>query len=220
MKKVFTDFPALAAQQTTVHAEVFHGGLDDRYLGGLVSFPGRTLRCIMVLLGTVVRVGPDSEEVIVGPAIYWGPKVSDVRIKAKAGSNGMMMTVGDVMLSNSIGHKPEAAALRLMSGREFTLSLSDKPDIEHTLSVCFAAIFKELDAAQTGMETVIEAQIRIMLVSLWRAGVNEMIEDQGYKATNLTLERFRHLVEAHLRERWPVQRFAAEPASYTNLRAH
>lgn len=97
-----------------------------------------------------------------------------------------------------------------MSAREFTLALDTKPDIAQTLSNCFTAILGELEKAQTGMETVIEAQIRIMLVSLWRAGVNEMIEDQRYNATNLTLERFRHLVEAHLRERWPVQRFAVE----------
>jgi len=120
------------------------------------------------------------------------------------------MTLGDAMLSNAIGHKPEAAALRLMSARAFTLSLDNKPEIVQTLSTCFDAIFRELEAGQTRMETVIEAQIRIMLVSLWRAGVNEMVDDQSYKAANLTLEQFRHLVEAHLRERWPVQRFAAE----------
>ncbi len=164
----------------------------------------------MVLSGSAVRLKRDSEETITGPAINWGAKKSDTRIRAKAGSNGVIMTLGEATLSNAIGHKPEAAALRLMSAREFTLSLTTKPKIAQTLSMCFDAIFRELDAGQTGMETVIEAQIRIMLVSLWRAGVNEMIEDQSYKATNLTLERFRHLVEAHLRERWPVHRFAAE----------
>ncbi|WP_084190785.1 helix-turn-helix transcriptional regulator [Yoonia rosea] len=210
MKRMVSGLTPLAAHQATVHADVFQSGLDDRFLGGLVNFPGRTTQCLLVLSGKALRLKPDSEETIAGPAIHWGPKVNDARIKAKAGSNGVIMTVGDATLSNAIGHKPEAAALRLMSGREFTLNLDTKPDIVRTLSACFDAIFKELDAAQTGMETVIEAQIRIMLVSLWRAGVNEMIEDQSYKTANLTLERFRHLVEAHLHERWPVNRFAAE----------
>lgn len=164
----------------------------------------------MVLSGRVVRLHDDSEETIVGPAINWGPKDAHTRIKAKAGSTGVIMTLGDTALGNAIGHNPEAAALRLMSARAFTLGLGDKPDIEQALSACFAAIFAELDAGQTGMETVVEAQIRIMLVSLWRAGVNEMIRDESYGTANLTLERFRHLVEAHLRERWPVRRFAAE----------
>ncbi len=199
-----------ASHQTTVHAEVFSSGLDDRFLGGLVDFPGRTSQCIMVLAGSAIRLKPDSEETIQGPAINWGPKSADTRIKARAGSSGIIMTLGDTTLSNAIGHKPEAAALRLMSAREFTLNLGEKPEIAQAISTCFDAIFKELDAEQTGMETVIEAQIRIMLVSLWRAGVNEMIEDQSYRAVNFTLERFRHLVEAHLRERWPVHRFAAE----------
>jgi len=210
MKNALNHFSPLTAHQTTVHADVFRSGLDDRFVGGLVDFPGRTSQCTMVLSGSAMRLKPDSEEMIVGPAINWGPKSPDTRIKAKAGSNGIIMTLGDTTLSNAIGHKPEAAALRLMSAREFTLSLSAKPEIADTLTACFDAIFKELDAGQTGMETVIEAQIRIMLVSLWRAGVNEMIEDQSYRSANLTLERFRHLVEAHLRERWPVNRFAAE----------
>lgn len=207
---MFTAFAPLTAHQTMVHADVFRSGLDDRFIGGLVDFPGRTSQCIMVLSGSAVRLTPDSEEMITGPAINWGPKAPETRIKAKAGSNGVIMTLGDATLANAIGHKPEAAALRLMSTRDFTLSLMAKPDIARTLSTCFDAIFKELDAGQTGMETVIEAQIRIMLVSLWRAGVSEMIEDHSYKAANFTLERFRHLVEAHLRERWPVQRFAVE----------
>lgn len=210
MKNALDKFLPLTSHQTTVHADVFRSGLDDRFVGGLVDFPGRTVQCILVLFGSALRLKPDSEEMIVGPAINWGPKSAETRLKAKAGSNGIIMTLGDTTLSNSIGHKPEAAALRLMSAREFTLGLTEKPDIAQTISTCFDAIFKELDAGQKGMETVIEAQIRIMLVSLWRAGVNEMIEDQSYKSANLTLERFRHLVEAHLRERWPVHRFATE----------
>ncbi|KQI68366.1 hypothetical protein AN189_11235 [Loktanella sp. 3ANDIMAR09] len=200
----------LSARHATVHADVFRGGLADRFLGGLVDFPGRPVQCIMVLSGSAVRMTPDQEEVITGPAINWTPKQPETRVKARAGSSGVIMTLGDAMLSNAIGHKPEAAALRLMSARAFTLDLGAKPDILQTLSTCFDAIFRELDAAQTGMETVIEAQVRILLVSLWRAGVNEMIEDHPYRTTNLTLERFRHLVEAHLRERWPVARFATE----------
>ena len=210
MRASFSTFEALRGHKTTVHAEAFRSALADRFLGGLVDFPGRTVQCIMVMSGSAVRLQKDKEETIIGPAINWGPKGSDTRIKAKAGSNGVIMTLGDTTLSNAIGHNPEAAALRLMSARAFTLNLVGKPDIAHTLSACFDAIFKELDAGQTGMETVIEAQIRIMLVSLWRAGVNEMIKDESYRTANLTLERFRHLVEAHLRERWPVHRFAAE----------
>lgn len=210
MKDALDKFRPLSSHQTTVHADVFRSGLDDRFVGGLVDFPGRTVQCILVLSGSALRLKPNSEEMIVGPAISWGPKSADTRLKAKAGSNGIIMTLGDTTLSNAIGHKPEAAALRLMSAREFTLGLIEKPDIAQTISTCFDAIFKELDAGQTGMETVIEAQIRIMLVSLWRAGVNEMIEDHSYRSANLTLERFRHLVEAHLRERWPVHRFATE----------
>ncbi len=203
-------FPISSPQQTTVHAETFGSGLYDRILGGLVDFPGRTWQCVMVTSGSLVRLTSEQEDRVTAPAILWEPKSPDVRIRAKAGSDGVIMTLGEMTLANAIGHKPEAAALRLMSARRFGLDLSAKPDIRDSLTACFAAIFQELDASRTGMETVIEAQIRIMLVSLWRAGIDDMTQDAAYTQANLTLERFRHLLEAHLRERWPVQRFAAE----------
>ncbi|PUB10157.1 helix-turn-helix domain-containing protein [Yoonia sediminilitoris] len=199
-----------APYQTTVHAEAFRSGLYDRFLGGLVDFSGRTWQCIMVSSGSITRLKSDSEEHIAAPAIVWTPKDVEVRNRAKAGSHGIVLTIGESTLTNAIGHKPEAATLRLMSEREFNLTLDAKSDITQTLSSCLAAIFRELEGEQTGMDTVIEAQIRIMLVALWRAGVNEMINAASYKGSNLTLERFRHLLEAHLRERWTVQRFASE----------
>jgi AraC family transcriptional activator of pobA len=203
-------FPISSPQQTTVHAEAFGSGLYDRILGGLVDFPGRTWQCVFVTSGSLIRLTSDSEDLITAPSILWETKSQDVRIRAKAGSDGVIMTLGEMTLANAIGHKPEAAALRLMSTRRFVLDLAAKPDIRESLAACFAAIFQELDASSTGMETVIEAQIRIMLVSLWRAGIDEMTQDADYTQANLTLERFRHFLEAHLRERWPVRRYAAE----------
>ena len=140
MENIFSGFAPVAARQTTVHAELFRSGLDDRFLGGLVDFPGRTSQCILVLSGRAYRLKPESEDTIVGPAINWGPKSPDTRIKAKAGSNGVIMTLGDATLSNTIGHKPEAATLRLMSAREFTLNLAAKPAILGTITACFDAM--------------------------------------------------------------------------------
>lgn len=164
----------------------------------------------MVTSGAITRLKEQSEEFIVAPAIIWTPKEAGTRIRARAGSQGIIMTLGEATLANAIGHKPEAAALRLMSAREFALDLTAKSEIERSLTACFSAIFRELDMGETGMETIIEAQIRIMMVSLWRAGVAETARDENRHEVNLTLETFRHLVESHLRDRWPVRRFATE----------
>ena len=140
------------AHQITVHAETFRSGLYDRILGGLVDFPGRTSRCIMVSSGSITRLTADSEESIAAPAIIWSPKEAETRFRACAGSNGILMTLGEATLANAIGHKPEAAALRLMSAREFTLDLTSKSEIELSVSACFSAIFRELDMGETGMK--------------------------------------------------------------------
>lgn len=210
MSPALSPLSSPSAPQTNVHAEVFSSGLYDRILGGLVDFPGRTSHCIFLSTGSLIRITPDGEEPISSPAILWSPKEARTRVRARAGSSGVLMVVGEVTFANAIGHKPEAAALRLMAAREFTLDLASKPEIERSLSACFAAILRELDQGETGMETIIEAQIRIMIVSLWRAGVSEVAKGADHAGAKMILETFRHLVESHLRDRWPVQRFAQE----------
>lgn len=201
---------ASSSSQATVHAEAFRSGLYDRILGGLVSFSGRTSHCVFISSGGITQLTASGEKDIMAPAIIWQPKDDSVRLRAKAGSNGVIMVVSETTLANAIGHKPEAAALRLMSARDFALGFGESSDIGGGISACFATILQEIEANQTGKETIIEAQIRIMLVLLWRAGVSEVTQDASYTHANLTLERFRHLVEAHLRDRWPIARFAQE----------
>ncbi len=203
-------FSPQATVHATVHAETFRSGLYDRILGGLIEFPGRTSHCIKLTSGTITRLHPEGEDIIAAPAIIWSPKETGTRLRAKAGSHGIVMVVSEATLANAIGHKPEAAAMRLMSAREFTLDLASKPEIERSLDASYSAIFQELEMNETGMETVIEAQIRIMMVSLWRAGVRLVSKDADKNQPNIILESFRHLVESHLRDRWPVQRFATQ----------
>ena len=205
-----TQIPVALPHCSIIHAEEFQSGLRDRILGGLVDFPGPTWQCILILSGTVTHVRGDHDDRIEGPAIIWTPKDDTHRIRASAGSNGALMVVGGAVLSNALGHKPEAAAIRLMAARDFALELSSKPEMVRGLEACFSAILREIASAQTGMETIIEAHIRILLVSLWRGGIHETSHNVSYPEANLTLERFRHLLEVHLRERWPVNRFAAE----------
>ncbi|MBS1301681.1 AraC family transcriptional regulator [Loktanella sp. SALINAS62] len=194
----------------SVHAEVFQSALYDRILSRTVEFNSRTWTCIFLSSGRLTRITPTDERIIVAPAFLWEPKNDGVRIRAHAGSNGTIMTLGETTLANAIGHRPEAAALRMMTTRDFVLSFETKEDIRDSARDCFAAILQELEANQTGKETIIEAQIRILLVLLWRAGISDVIQTGGYSNSTLTLERFRLLVEAHLRDRWTVARFAQE----------
>lgn len=212
--------------QATLYAEAFRSGLYDRILGGLVDFSGRTSLCVYISSGSITLLSGDESKTIPAPAILWHPKDDTVRLRAQAGSNGVIMVLSEAVVANAIGHNPEAVALRLMSARDFALGLADKTDIRDRLFTCLTTILQEIEASQTGKDTIIEAQIRIMLVLLWRAGVSAPVgSTEGNPASdpassrgsarapalaNLTLERFRHLVEAHLRDRWPVARFADE----------
>lgn len=196
--------------QSTVYAETFRSALQDRFLGGLVRFPGRSWQSVLVSSGSVTRMAGDVEDIVVAPAILWAPRDEAVRLKARAGSHGAILTLGEVTLANAIGHKPEAAALRMMSARRMVIGLGGNPVIHASLENCYTAILQELEGGIAGMDTVIEAQIRILLVSLWRATATERHEDYTTAASIQILENFRQMVETHLRERWSVQRYAQE----------
>src|SRR6056297_3201149 len=176
-------------QNAGIHAETFQSALHDRILSRTVAFTGRSWSCIFLSSGQITRLSSTEERPIAAPVFLWEPKDETVRIRAHTGSNGTIMTLGETTLANAIGHRPEAAALRLMTTRDFVLSFATKPDIRDSARDCFAAI---------------------LLVLLWRAGVEDVIQTSGYSNSTLTLERFRLLVEAHLRDRWPVSRFARE----------
>ena len=210
MSPLSTPSAAAAAPPDTVFAEAFRSGLYDRILDRTVGFQGRSWQCLHLAHGTVTRLLPEGEQAVSAPALVWSPRDEAPRLRAQAGSNGTLLVIGETMLANAIGHKPEAAALRLMSARRFTLALAPHPRVAAGIAACMATIQAEHDSAQAGREAIIEAQIRIMLVLLWRAGVSAVVQDSRYTQANLTLERFRHLVEAHLRDRWPVARFADE----------
>ncbi len=190
------------------HSEIIQCGLQDRMIGGLVSFGEASWRIVFVRSGAVqvmLEGGPVTTE---APALIWQPLDQATRMRVKAGSVGAQLQLGEQGVSNAIGRKPEAAELRMMALQPIQLALGDMPQTELDTARAFDVILREGQSMAPGSETIIEAQVRVLLVHLWR----HVSQTDQLKATIATssqiLQTFRQLLEVHFRERWGVNDYA------------
>lgn len=192
------------------HAQAVRTGLSPRYLGGLVEISGRSWQVILVEQGSVTLSHPDGTEAVPAPAVLWIADGDTVRIQAKAGSTVGHLILGEATLTNAIGLKPEAVDLRLFAGRNFRLPLTDNKELRRDVERAFDLVLREAYERSPGYETVAEAQIRVLLVLLWRNAVRPDDLREASAPSAMILQNFRHLVETHFRERWSVAQYARE----------
>jgi AraC family transcriptional activator of pobA len=73
----------------------------------------------------------------------------------------------------------------------------------------FYVILREGREVAPGAETIIEAQVRVLLVHLWRYVTHTDQLPATIATASQVLQRFRQLLEIHFRERWGVRQYAS-----------
>lgn len=192
------------------HSEIIQCGLQDRTIGGLVDLREASWRIVFIQSGEVeLRQGASTVR-IAAPALVWQPLQAGARIRVRAGSIGAHLLLGEHGLSNAVGRKPEAAEIRIMAQRQVLMPLSASPDVIDDAARAFDFALREGQNPSPGSETIIEAQVRVLLVLLWRHAIQTQEIADAQAAHSQVLQRFRHLVEIHFRERWGVAAYARE----------
>lgn len=192
------------------HAEVVRTGLASRHLGGLVELPGRSWELILVEQGGLTVDDPTGSDTTEGPQILWVADGSQTRARARAGSVVGHLKLGEMTLANAIGHKPEAVDLRIMAARSFRLDLSEDAMLRGNVQRAFDLILREAHDRAPGFETVAEAQIRVLLVLMWRHAARPGELRAASASSAVILQSFRQRVETHFRDRWTVAQYAAD----------
>ncbi|MFU8864497.1 MAG: helix-turn-helix transcriptional regulator [Rhodobacterales bacterium] len=195
-------------QAVPFHAEVIQCGLQDRVLGGLVNLHVRSWWVILLESGQVDISRDDGVSTVKGPALLWLPWDRSQRIRAKAGTVGGHLVMGETSLANAIGVKPEAVDLRVLAARAIHLPFEGRGSLHRDIISCFDLILREAAGNAPGSATVIEAQVRVMLVMLWRHAARPDDLQQARGSTSLILQQFRQTLETHFRDRWTVARYA------------
>lgn len=188
-------------------------GLQDRIV--VAPFPSerRCWQIVYVHSGSVEILGsdtdqPDRANLMDAPALLCRPVDAGRQIKLQAGSTGFHLALDGVAMTNVLGNRPEAVELRVMVRDLVALALGDRPEQDRQIILALNAIGMETRGRASGRLVVIEAQLRCLLIYLWRHSYSagEAAFADGVQMG--VLRRFRQLVEIHFRSRWRVADYA------------
>lgn len=202
--------PGKRPQPVSFHAEVIQSGLQEKVLGGLVDLHVRSWWVILLESGQLAITRDEGTVTVKGPALLWLPWNRNQRVRVRAGTVGGHLVMGETSLANAIGVKPEATDLRVLSERVAHLPLEGRELLHRDIARCFDLILRESAIPAPGSATVIEAQVRVILVMLWRHAARPDDLRRAGASTSLILQQFRQALETHFRDRWTVARYAEE----------
>lgn len=128
-------------------------------------------------------------------------------VSMSAGSTACLLGVSPELLIELLGADAESVLLREFSERSFHLKEPDAGYLEelHPLS---QGLMNEVNDPQRGSRMAVAAYFRLVLMGLWRIAGGREAVDSGLGDITKLLQRFRHLVEMHYRERWGVRQYA------------
>jgi len=197
-----------AAILSNVRADPIQCALHDRVLG-LGATPGeRYWRSILLTSGEGAILHKGQSSSLTAPSLAWIPWGDDHVFKIKAGCVGYQFVIGDQVLANAIGHNPESADLRYLMDRRVVAPLHETPETVRDAGNAFDLIVRETHNPRSGSWTMVQAQVRAILVFLWRMSGPEDLTMQTQGPSLRVLQHFRQLLETHFRDRWPIQSYA------------
>lgn len=149
----------------------------------------------------------DDEDGIAGPAICFWPPKHQPPLSLNAGSRAVILGLSDTIVLDAVGARAESVHLRMLIEQTFAAPLTQDADLEQvrTLINWFSA---EMDKTAGQSPMSLAAFLRLLLICALRAHQPEPVT-KGAEQTSI-LRRFRHLVELHYRDHWPVSQYAGE----------
>lgn len=166
-------------------------------------------RGIYLNSGSGAVLSDDNDLPFSATCLIWVPWSSDKSLRIGAGSTGYHFALTDASLANAIGLGAESSELRLLMGRRIVIRLDRDDPVTADIEYAFSTIVKEADTQSKGSTTMIEAQVRAILVQLWRNSEQGPESASAAGRTPQVLQHFRQLLEAHFRDHWPISRYAA-----------
>lgn len=189
------------------HFAVLTAGLQDRRLLSPFAPADRSWHVIYLRSGSLAFSGEDagfSE----APAILCLPNAPGLQIRLSAGSAGAHLALNETAMSNILGNRPEAIDLRLLVNGPVALPLHTLPELQRFVAFTLEQIGAETQRQSPGKMLLIEAQLRGLLILLWREAFKpaETLTRDGPQT--ILLRQFRQLVETHFRKRWKIKDYA------------
>lgn len=193
-----------------IRAEKIDCALQDRVFSLSVGNQERSWRGVLLISGAGSITSELEEISFSSTCIVWSPWSKDRMLRITAGSVGFQFSLTSDALSNAIGHSAESSELRMLSDRRITAQLGDQKNVISDATHAFSLITREVESPGSGSSLMIEAQVRAILVILWRNTADQGDTARGTGHAARILQHFRQLVETHFRDRWPIVQYATE----------
>ena len=169
---------------------------------------GYSRHMLLLTAGSGEIINGDQILPVQAPSVTWLHASHNLSLKVRAGANGHLLGVSHNMLSNSFGEHMESASLRYMVDQTFSLALDEKD--KQTLRHSCSAIDHELRNGGRASWMILSAHFSLIAVEIWRLSGAEDIAVKSKGSGSSILQRFRQLVEIHLRNHWTIQAYASE----------
>lgn len=204
-------------------------GLQDRIVVAPRAAANRWWQIVYVESGATEILHPDLETLpeavtMQAPAVVCVPDNAQRQIKLLAGSSGVHVALDGPGMANVLGNRPEAVELRVMLRDMVALSLGAHPEQGMQVAQAVNAIGIEAHQRAPGHLVMIEAQLRCLLIQLWRHSYSATDVPRKHRPRDSVLWRFRQLVEINFRSRWRVSDYAnalgTTPDRLHNLATH
>lgn len=204
----------MSSDQTNFHFSQLQSGLQSRSIVAPLPSSVRPWQAVYLLSGglsiTTSHAHRRSEiQIVEAPAFICWPTEDQHAFRLLAGSSGVQLALGEMFLVTVLGKRPEAAELRDMASRFLVVPLNDFPESEARIRAALGEISQEHNEGAAGQFLVIEAQLRCLIVQVWRHALSpeEQVHAPGQQTA--ILRKFRQLVETHFHDRWRVADYAA-----------
>lgn len=194
-------------RETPMRAEPIRSGLRPQTLGRSGILGAQNVRALILTAGSATLMTPAGDEVVQAPVFVWTPWNEGARLTIAPGSQGSHLVLGAALLSKAVRHNPHAADLGYLAERRYVLTLRDMPEVATILANSFQGLVAETRETMAMSESLVEAHLSIMLVSLYRALKAGPDALELHNRMSPLASRFIALVEAHLQERWTVAVF-------------
>lgn len=219
----------MTAGAVNLHVTSLQSSLQQRLIRSTLPLVQSPWQLVHLRSGTVSyqvsrSAAQDAEVTLEAPALVCWPNQPVCVVKIQAGSSGVHLAVSETSLAAALGNRPESYELHDMLRGFVALSLIDLPDSGDRAAQALEAIAQEHAAGQAGHQVVIEAQLRCLLIHVWRQNHQAVEAPNAVGPQIILLRRFRQLVEAHFRERWKVADYAlalnSTPDRLHNITTH
>ena len=163
----------------------------------------------LLLNGSVILTLMDEDIEITGPSVCFLPASGKFELVISAGSNSFLLGGSADLLVDAIGDKAESLLLRMFTERPAIISDLPLSRLQETEALA-GAFLNELADPERCSWMAISAYFRLLIMTIWRSGSGDKIDEHGRGEITSILQSFRQLVEVHFREHWQIGKYADE----------